>query len=466
MFNAMINHGFTPNDLLESVITSIPKDKKGNLCIHDNYRGIALCSALCKVIDLIIIDKYSEKLITSELQFAFKSDHSTNMCTAIFKDVCSYYQSRNSDVYVCLLDASKAFDRVHYGKLFKLLYERKIPVQIRRLLFDMYTRQNMKTVWNGSLSDSFTVKNGVKQGGILSPILFCLYIDELLNRINESGLGCHIGHLSYAGLGYADDVTINTPSVRALQSILNICEGFADEYNVLFNCKKTVCMRVGNEGKELVRGVTLNGTKLSWHKRVKHLGNIVTHDLKDDQDISYKRGVFISQVNKLKCKFQTINSTLRGKLLQTYCCSWYGCQIWDLVGRSVKVMNTEWNKAVRRTMNLHYKTHTCLLPLLISGKSFADQHRSRVSNFLASFCSSGNDHVLFIGERARHYSYSALGRNFTRCKEEVVLASPSADLTTRCQAITELLDIKDGLSILNGVTLQEVDYMIETLCCS
>ena len=96
------------------------------------------------------------------------------MCTAIFKDVCSYYQSRNSDVYVCLLDASKAFDRVHYGKLFKLLYERKIPVQIRRLLFDMYTRQNMKTVWNGSLSDSFTVKNGVKQGSILSPILFCL----------------------------------------------------------------------------------------------------------------------------------------------------------------------------------------------------------------------------------------------------------------------------------------------------
>ena len=45
-------------------------------------------------------------------------------------------------------------------------------------------------------------------------------------------------------------------------------------------------MRVGNEGKEPVRGVTLNGTKLSWHKRVKHLGNIVTHDLKDDQDIS------------------------------------------------------------------------------------------------------------------------------------------------------------------------------------
>ena len=67
MINSMFVHGFTPDDLLESVITSIPKDQRGNLCTDDNYRGIALCSALCKVIDLIIIDKYNEKLITSEL---------------------------------------------------------------------------------------------------------------------------------------------------------------------------------------------------------------------------------------------------------------------------------------------------------------------------------------------------------------------------------------------------------------
>ena len=57
-------------------------------------------------------------------------------------------------------------------------------------------------------------------GGVLSPILFCVYTDELLNRINESGIGCHIGHLSFAGLGYADDVGILSPSIEALQELM------------------------------------------------------------------------------------------------------------------------------------------------------------------------------------------------------------------------------------------------------
>ena len=154
LINAMIVHGFTPNDLLEAVVVSIPKDLRGNLCADDNYRGIALCSALCKVIDLIFMDKYSDLIITSDLQFAYKENHSTNMCTTVLKEVCSYYVSNNSDVYICLLDASKAFDRVHYGKIFNLLKLRKIPVLVRRLLLDMYTRQSIKAAWNSKLSES------------------------------------------------------------------------------------------------------------------------------------------------------------------------------------------------------------------------------------------------------------------------------------------------------------------------
>ena len=92
------------------------------------------------IIDIVIINKYKDKLVTSELQFAYKSEMSSIMCTTILKEVCSYYQYRNTDVFVCMLDASKAFDRVHYGKLFDLLRKRKLPATVIRLLLDMYTR--------------------------------------------------------------------------------------------------------------------------------------------------------------------------------------------------------------------------------------------------------------------------------------------------------------------------------------
>ena len=76
-----------------------------------------------------------------------------------------------------------------------------------------------------------------KGGRILSPILFCVYIDELLLSINQSNLGCHIGHLSYAGLGYADDVTTSAPNLDGMQAIIHICEEFGKEYNVIWNWK-------------------------------------------------------------------------------------------------------------------------------------------------------------------------------------------------------------------------------------
>ena len=173
LVSSMFVYGYTISRLLEAVICSIPKDLRGDLCSSNNCRGIALCSALCKLIDLIIIDKYGDKLITSDLQFAFKGEHSTTMCTAVLKEIASHYNNRKSDVYLCMLDASKAFDRVYLNKLFALLRSRKPPAIVIRLLLDMYTSQRMCTSWHGVKSNYFTSENGVKQG------VFCLLFSSV-----------------------------------------------------------------------------------------------------------------------------------------------------------------------------------------------------------------------------------------------------------------------------------------------
>ena len=193
LINAMLTHGHNPSQLLNIVVKSIPKDMRGSLHSSNNYRGISLCNALCKVIDLIIIEKCDGYLYTSELQFAYKRDHSTMLCTAVFKETVSHFLENGSNVYACLLDASSAFDRVHYGKLFDVLMKRNMPAVFIRLLLDSYLNQRICAAWGACKSDFFQATNGVKQGSIISPILFTVYVDELIARLQASGLGCNIG---------------------------------------------------------------------------------------------------------------------------------------------------------------------------------------------------------------------------------------------------------------------------------
>ncbi len=83
------------------------------------------------------------------MQFAFKSNHDTVLCTSTLRETVSYYLNRGSDVCACMLDASKAFDNVHVGKLFKMLMDMKITLIVIRLLLDNYTCQNIFTSCNG-----------------------------------------------------------------------------------------------------------------------------------------------------------------------------------------------------------------------------------------------------------------------------------------------------------------------------
>ena len=88
-----------------------------------------------------------------------------------------------------MLDASKAFDRVNYCKLFSTLLKRNISPIVLRLLLFMYTHQSLRVKWRSTLFKQFSVMNGVKQGGVLSPILYAVYTDGLLERLKNSGVG-------------------------------------------------------------------------------------------------------------------------------------------------------------------------------------------------------------------------------------------------------------------------------------
>ena len=94
------------------------------------------------------------------------------MCTSVIKEVIAHYNARGSNVYACLLDASKAFDRLNHGKLFNILLKRNLPAVVLRFLIDSYTRQVTYVKWNSAKSSPISMLDSVKQGGVLSSVLF------------------------------------------------------------------------------------------------------------------------------------------------------------------------------------------------------------------------------------------------------------------------------------------------------
>ena len=102
----------------------------------------------------------------------------------------------------------------------------------------------------------------------MSPILFCVYMDELLQRLKNSGLGCHMGKTSYGFLCYADDLSLFSPSISGLQKLISVCEKFANEYSMMFNAKKTVCLMFGQAPQSDAKQVSLSGACIPWSDKI------------------------------------------------------------------------------------------------------------------------------------------------------------------------------------------------------
>ncbi len=91
------------------------------------------------------------------------------------------------------MDVSKAFDRIRHDKLFKILQDRRIHPLSLRLIKDMYKRLESRMSWNNVTGEYFNSINCVRQGGVVSSLMFTVYIDELICRLQKSRIGCFIG---------------------------------------------------------------------------------------------------------------------------------------------------------------------------------------------------------------------------------------------------------------------------------
>ena len=115
-----------------------------------------------------------------------------------------------------------AFDRVNHDVLCMKLTSQGVPIYIVRILFFWLCTQHFYVKWGSHCSASFRVSNGVHRGGLLSPILFNVYMYDLCVRLNSCRIGCCFSDNKLNHLMYADDIALIAPSVKGLDQLMNI----------------------------------------------------------------------------------------------------------------------------------------------------------------------------------------------------------------------------------------------------
>ena len=124
------------------------------------------------------------------------------------QEYSEFDKQRNTIVFVTFLGASKAFDRIDHCRLFTKLIDKHVHLFVIKLLVFWYSQQQMNIRWGNTISSSFHITNGVKQRGIISPVLFNAYMDDLSISHNNSGIGGHIGEKTINHLCYTDDIYV------------------------------------------------------------------------------------------------------------------------------------------------------------------------------------------------------------------------------------------------------------------
>ena len=181
-----------------------------------------------------------------------------------------YYTEHGSNVLVAFLDCSKGFDKINHHGIFIKLIQRLVPLCILNVIIYWYLNMVSTVKWGDSLSRSFRVTSGVRQGGILSPRLFTVYVDGLIELLRRSSIGCHVVDLFVAALMYADDLALLAPTRTSLQRLLDICCSYGAEWCISYNPTKTQVMMFGPPVR--CAPLILDGLPIVFSDEYKYLG--------------------------------------------------------------------------------------------------------------------------------------------------------------------------------------------------
>ena len=283
VFNICFSLSVVPMDWVNACIVPLYKGK-GDKYECRNFRGISLLSVVGKLYGRILINRIREKTesVIDEVQCGFRRGRGCIDQIFIVRQICEKYLAKNKDVYFAFLDLEKAYDRVDRDALWRVLRLYGIGGKLLEGVKSLYVNSSACVRVGNEVSECFPVKVGLRQGCVMSPWLFNLYIDGVVREVNARVMGrglklidANANEWELNQLLFADDTVVVADSEEKLNQLVTEFGRVCERRKLRVNVDKSKVMRcTRNENVDRLN-VMLNGEALEVVDQFKYLGAVI-----------------------------------------------------------------------------------------------------------------------------------------------------------------------------------------------
>lgn len=359
VYNHILQTGVIPSSFKRSII--FPLHKKGGLDEVGNYRGLSFIDCVSKIFLGLVNNRLNSwtnhNNVMSELQAGFRKGYSTIDNIFNLSNMVHLKLAKKEKLFCFFVDFSSAFDTIDRQALIYKLSCIGISTKIINLLSSYYVGTTAGVWCKEGVTESFETKMGLRQGCILSPLMFSLFINDLPEVLEG---GCSFGTTRVNMLMYADDIVIMSPTAAGLQHMMNRLQKYCETWNLLVNLNKSkvIVFRKGGQLGPNDRW-RYNGNQIEVVNSYKYLGINFTTTLSWRQHLSDKSRSAKTAMNviwgnlmsntkiPISVKFKIFDTIIRAILS-------YGSQVWGFLESShVEAVQRDF---IKRLFRLPYNT--------------------------------------------------------------------------------------------------------------
>ena len=404
-FNEYLESGEVPNELKDVIIS--PLYKKDDSRCMDNYRGISLISHHGKLLEKLVTNRLTsiaeKRGWLPESQNGFRENRSTVHSIFVSRMLASLCREKGVQLSKVYIDFVKAYDKVNQELLWVVLTKRGVPPKLVQLIKSFHKGSMASVKIDGILSKLFELKMGLKQGSVIAPLLFNIFLGAIIENIHErvSELGVKlkfksdsnifdvtklsktndnfISDISIWNILFADDAEIVSDSPENLKMIIDVFSLVSSAYGQEISIKKSEVMFV-DVRHELMESIgfdeiSVHGQILKVVKEFKYLGSIESSKATCSLEIESRiqKSIVSFEINRASIfdnPFINRFVALSMYKVMVLTVLLYGCESWVLSSTDVKNLERFQYRTLKKILKISTRDRISHVHILMLARRY------------------------------------------------------------------------------------------------